>query len=49
MGVPAERDELPVLDGPPDLERLTAVAAAHGITFVGPPGTTPAPAAVAAG
>ena len=48
MGRPAERDELPVPGGPPDLERLTAVAAAHGISFVGPPGTTPAGAAAMA-
>ena len=47
MGVPAERDELPVLDAPPDLDRLTELAAAHGITFVGPPGTTPAQLAAA--
>ncbi|HEU4974033.1 MAG TPA: cupin domain-containing protein [Baekduia sp.] len=37
MGTPAARRELPVLDGPPDVERLTAVAAEHGITFVGAP------------
>jgi quercetin dioxygenase-like cupin family protein len=47
FGVPAERRELPVLDGPPDVERLMAVAAEHGITFVGPPGTTPLQAAAA--
>ena len=46
MGMPAERDELPAPDGPRDLERLTA--AAHGISFVGPPGTTPAGAAAMA-
>lgn len=34
-GTPAERRELPVLDGPPDLERLTRVAGEHGIRFVG--------------
>jgi mannose-6-phosphate isomerase-like protein (cupin superfamily) len=34
FGTPADRPELPVLDGPPDLARLTEVAAAHGITFV---------------
>lgn len=34
LGRRAERPELPVLDGPPDVERLTAVAAEHGITFV---------------
>jgi quercetin dioxygenase-like cupin family protein len=48
FGEPAARDELPQLDGPPDVERLTAVAAEHGITFVGPPGTTPAGLAAAA-
>ncbi len=42
FGTPAERHELPVLDGPPDLERLTRVAGEHGITFVGPPGSRPA-------
>jgi len=44
MGVPAERDALPVLSGPPDIVRLTEVAARHGIEFVGAPGTLPAPA-----
>lgn len=48
FGVPAERDELPPTpDGPPDITRLEAVAAEHGITFVGPPGTTPAQLAAA--
>ena len=42
MGTPAERHELPVMAGPPDVERLTRVAAEHGITFVGPPGSRPA-------
>lgn len=41
FGEPAARDELPVMDGPPDVERLTRVAGEHGITFVGPPGTRP--------
>jgi quercetin dioxygenase-like cupin family protein len=41
FGEPAARSELPVLDGPPDVERLTRIAAEHGITFVGPPGTRP--------
>jgi mannose-6-phosphate isomerase-like protein (cupin superfamily) len=41
LGRPAEREELPVLEGPPDVDRLVAVAAEHGITFVGPPGTRP--------
>jgi quercetin dioxygenase-like cupin family protein len=44
MSVPAERDALPVLSGPPDIVRLTEVAARHGIEFVGPPGALPAPA-----
>lgn len=43
LGVPAERDEPPVLDGPADLVRLAEVAARHGIEFVGAPGTVPAP------
>lgn len=34
FGTPAERPELPVLDGPPDVARLSEVAAAHGISFV---------------
>jgi len=43
FGIPAERDALPPTpDGPPDLARLEAIAGQHGITFVGPPGTTPA-------
>jgi quercetin dioxygenase-like cupin family protein len=47
-GVPAERHELPVLDGPPDVERLGRLAAEHGITLLGPPGMLPAEAAAAA-
>jgi quercetin dioxygenase-like cupin family protein len=47
-GEPAARHELPVLDGPPDGERLTRIAAAHGITLLGPPGMLPADAAAAA-
>ena len=35
------RAELPVLDGPPDVERLARIAAAHGITLLGPPGMLP--------
>lgn len=42
FGAPAPRRELPLLDGPPDVERLTRIAAEHGIVFVGPPGATPA-------
>jgi mannose-6-phosphate isomerase-like protein (cupin superfamily) len=41
-GVPAARAELPVLDGPPDTERLSRIASAHGITILGPPGMLPA-------
>jgi len=47
FGEPATTDTLPVLDGPPDVERLARVAAEHGITFVGPPGTRPAELAAA--
>jgi hypothetical protein len=42
FGTPAPRRELPVLEGPPDGEALARIAGAHGIVFVGPPGTTPA-------
>jgi quercetin dioxygenase-like cupin family protein len=41
LGVPAAREELPTLDGPPDVVALTEVAARHGIEFTGPPGTLP--------
>jgi hypothetical protein len=34
VGVPAERHELPVLDGPPDGERIACIAAKHGITLL---------------
>jgi mannose-6-phosphate isomerase-like protein (cupin superfamily) len=47
-GEPAARHELPVLEGPPDGERLARIAAAHGITLLGPPGMLPADAALAA-
>jgi quercetin dioxygenase-like cupin family protein len=40
-GRPAQRPELPVLDAPPDATRLAAIAADHGITLLGPPGTLP--------
>ena len=40
-GEPAAADELPVLDAPPDVERLVAVAARHGIEILGPPGMLP--------
>lgn len=36
VGTPAERHEMPTLDGPPDIERLERIAAAHGIVFIGP-------------
>ena len=48
VGVPAERHELPVLDGPPDAERIARIAAEHGITLLGPPGLLPRDAAAAA-
>jgi quercetin dioxygenase-like cupin family protein len=41
-GVPAEREELPVLDGPPDVARLMSAAEQAGMTLLGPPGTLPA-------
>jgi quercetin dioxygenase-like cupin family protein len=47
-GEPAARPELPVLDGPPDAERLARIAAAHGITILGPPGMLPRELAAAA-
>ena len=42
VGVPAPRRELPVLDAPPDLDRLVRIAGEHGIRLVGPPGARPA-------
>ena len=48
LGTPAPRRELPVLDGPPDIDRLVRVAGEHGITFAGPPGSRPADLAAAA-
>jgi quercetin dioxygenase-like cupin family protein len=47
-GRPAARRELPVLDGPPDVERLARLAAEHGIDILGPPGALPGGAADAA-
>jgi quercetin dioxygenase-like cupin family protein len=41
-GQPAEREELPALDGPPDVARLAQAAAQAGMTLLGPPGTLPA-------
>jgi mannose-6-phosphate isomerase-like protein (cupin superfamily) len=40
-GEPASRLELPVLEGPPDAERLARIAADHDITLLGPPGMLP--------
>ena len=34
FGTPAERDELPVMDGPPDVDRLVRVAGEHGISLL---------------
>jgi mannose-6-phosphate isomerase-like protein (cupin superfamily) len=48
VGVPAERHALPVLDGPPDAERIARIAAMHRITLLGPPGMLPSEAARAA-
>jgi mannose-6-phosphate isomerase-like protein (cupin superfamily) len=48
VGVPAERHALPVLDGPPDAERIARIAAKHGITLLGPPGMLPSGAVLAA-
>ncbi len=42
FGEPAPRRELPVVDGPPDAERLGRLAAEHGIELLGPPGMLPA-------
>jgi mannose-6-phosphate isomerase-like protein (cupin superfamily) len=41
-GRPAGYDGLPTVDGPPDLARIGAAAAAHGVTILAPPGVTPA-------
>ncbi len=41
VGTPAPRLELPVEDGPPDIERLEQIALAHGISMVGAPGSLP--------
>jgi quercetin dioxygenase-like cupin family protein len=42
LGEPTTSDELPVLDGPPDVERLIATAARYGVEILGPPGMLPA-------
>lgn len=41
-GVPAERQELPVMDGPPDAALLMRAAERAGMTLLGPPGALPA-------
>src|SRR3954447_5567186 len=41
LGEPAAREELPVLDAPPDVERLVATAARHGVEILGAPGILP--------
>jgi quercetin dioxygenase-like cupin family protein len=38
VGQEAPSRTLPSADGPPDVERLTALAAEHGIEILGPPG-----------
>lgn len=48
VGAPAEEHVLPVLDGPPDAERIARIAAEHRITLLGPPGALPSEAARAA-
>ena len=40
-GRPAEREALPVLDGPPDVALLMSEAPKHGMRIVGPPGSVP--------
>lgn len=40
-GRPAESLTLPPAEAPPDLERLAAIAAEHGIELLGPPGSMP--------
>ena len=42
LGEPTTSAELPVLDGPPDVERLIATAARYGVEILGPPGMLPA-------
>lgn len=41
FGTPAEEHRLPVLEGPPDLERAARLAAECGIELLGPPGMLP--------
>ena len=47
-GEPAERRELPVLGGPPDVERLGRLAAEHRIELLGSPGMLPGELAASA-
>jgi mannose-6-phosphate isomerase-like protein (cupin superfamily) len=47
-GRPAEREALPVLDGPPDVGLLVREAPKHGVTVLGPPGMLPADVAATA-
>ena len=41
FGTPALTHELPVLEGPPDVGRVAALAAENGIDILGPPGMLP--------
>ena len=41
-GRPAEREALPVLDGPPDVALLAREAQRNGTALLGPPGVVPA-------
>jgi mannose-6-phosphate isomerase-like protein (cupin superfamily) len=41
-GRPAERETLPVLDGPPDIGLMLREAPRHGMKVLGPPGVLPA-------
>ncbi len=41
FGTPALTHEMPVLDGPPDIERAAMLAAENGIDLLGPPGMLP--------
>ena len=45
---PAERDEMPVLDGPPDVAAIMRAAELANMTIVGPPGPLPADCVVRA-
>ncbi len=41
FGTPALTHELPVLEGPPDIERAAMLAAENGVELLGPPGMLP--------